>query len=103
RQCLGASCQGRALHRAGSRPAEKGRMTDKTASTLKKAASTNAAAVKQVRDRGPKSRALSPQEFSEIMETAPAREQDPHNLQGSRDSMLEAAIGREVRAFRNKL
>lgn len=78
-------------------------MTDKTASTLKKAASTNAAAVKQVRDRGPKSRALSPQEFSEIMETAPAREQDPHNLQGSRDSMLEAAIGREVRAFRNKL
>jgi transcriptional regulator with XRE-family HTH domain len=29
--------------------------------------------------------------------------QDPHALQGSRDSMLEVAIGREVRAFRNKL
>lgn len=29
--------------------------------------------------------------------------QDPHAMQGSRDSMLEVAIGREVRAFRNKL
>lgn len=30
-------------------------------------------------------------------------EQDPHALQGARDNMLEVAIGREVRAFRNKL
>src|SRR5262245_61815541 len=29
--------------------------------------------------------------------------QDPHALQGARDNMLEVAIGREVRAFRNKL
>jgi transcriptional regulator with XRE-family HTH domain len=32
-----------------------------------------------------------------------AGEQDPHALQGARDNMLEVAIGREVRAFRNKL
>lgn len=30
-------------------------------------------------------------------------EQDPHALTGARDNMLEVAIGREVRAFRNKL
>jgi transcriptional regulator with XRE-family HTH domain len=30
-------------------------------------------------------------------------EQDPHALQGARDNMLEVAIGREVRGFRNKL
>jgi DNA-binding XRE family transcriptional regulator len=29
--------------------------------------------------------------------------QDPHALGGARDNMLEVAIGREVRAFRNKL
>ena len=29
--------------------------------------------------------------------------QDPHALQGSRDNVLEVAIGREVRIFRNKL
>lgn len=34
---------------------------------------------------------------------APPLRQDPHALQGARDSMLEVAIGREVRAFRNKL
>jgi len=33
----------------------------------------------------------------------PVAEQDPHALQGSRDNMLEVSIGREVRAFRNKL
>lgn len=33
----------------------------------------------------------------------PADDQDPHALQGARDNMLEVAIGREVRAFRNKL
>src|SRR5262245_10250733 len=33
----------------------------------------------------------------------PAGEQDPHALQGARDNMLEVAIGREVRGFRNKL
>lgn len=31
------------------------------------------------------------------------RDQDPHALQGARDNLLEVAIGREVRAFRNKL
>jgi transcriptional regulator with XRE-family HTH domain len=31
------------------------------------------------------------------------QEQDPHALQGARDNILEVAIGREVRAFRNKL
>lgn len=30
-------------------------------------------------------------------------EQDPHALTGARDNLLEVAIGREVRAFRNKL
>ncbi len=30
-------------------------------------------------------------------------DQDPHALHGARDNMLEVAIGREVRAFRNKL
>jgi len=30
-------------------------------------------------------------------------EQDPHALQGARDNLLEVAIGREVRAFRNKI
>lgn len=30
-------------------------------------------------------------------------EQDPHALAGARDNLLEVAIGREVRAFRNKL
>lgn len=29
--------------------------------------------------------------------------QDPHALEGARDNMLEVAIGREVRTFRNKL
>ena len=29
--------------------------------------------------------------------------QDPHALDGARDNLLEVAIGREVRAFRNKL
>src|ERR1700737_897945 len=29
--------------------------------------------------------------------------QDPHALSGARDNILEVAIGREVRAFRNKL
>jgi transcriptional regulator with XRE-family HTH domain len=29
--------------------------------------------------------------------------QDPHALEGARDNILEVAIGREVRAFRNKL
>jgi transcriptional regulator with XRE-family HTH domain len=35
--------------------------------------------------------------------TALPSTQDPHALQGARDNMLEVAIGREVRAFRNKL
>ena len=30
-------------------------------------------------------------------------EQDPHALQGARSNLLEVAIGREVRAFRNKI
>lgn len=30
-------------------------------------------------------------------------EQNPHALEGARDNMLEVAIGREVRTFRNKL
>jgi transcriptional regulator with XRE-family HTH domain len=30
-------------------------------------------------------------------------DQDPHALDGARDNLLEVAIGREVRAFRNKL
>lgn len=30
-------------------------------------------------------------------------QQDPHNLEGARDNILEVAIGREVRAFRQKL
>lgn len=34
---------------------------------------------------------------------APALAQDPHALSGSRDNLLEVAIGREVRAFRTKL
>ncbi len=38
-----------------------------------------------------------------IAPAEPPLRQDPHALQGSRDSMLEVAIGREVRAFRNKL
>jgi transcriptional regulator with XRE-family HTH domain len=48
-------------------------------------------------------RALSPEELAETLKAAEAKEQDPHALTGSRDSMLEVAIGREVRAFRNKL
>ncbi len=38
-----------------------------------------------------------------IGKPAPINDQDPHALQGARDNMLEVAIGREVRAFRNKL
>jgi transcriptional regulator with XRE-family HTH domain len=38
-----------------------------------------------------------------IVEKTRAGDQDPHALQGARDNMLEVAIGREVRAFRNKL
>jgi transcriptional regulator with XRE-family HTH domain len=38
-----------------------------------------------------------------VRKPTPAGEQDPHALQGARDNMLEVAIGREVRAFRNKL
>jgi transcriptional regulator with XRE-family HTH domain len=38
-----------------------------------------------------------------LVEKVQASEQDPHALQGARDNMLEVAIGREVRAFRNKL
>ena len=49
-------------------------------------------------------KALSAEEFSEVLDTvAGGKEQDPHALTGARDSMLEVAIGREVRAFRNKL
>lgn len=48
-------------------------------------------------------KALTPQEFEAVMARVEPKEQDPHALQGSRDSMLEVAIGREVRAFRNKL
>jgi len=33
----------------------------------------------------------------------PLTGQDPHALEGARDNLLEVAIGREVRAFRNKL
>ncbi len=36
-----------------------------------------------------------------VPESLPA--QDPHALDGARDNLLEVAIGREVRAFRNKL
>ena len=32
-----------------------------------------------------------------------AAQQDPHNLEGARDNILEVAIGREVRGFRQKL
>lgn len=32
-----------------------------------------------------------------------ARPQDPHELGGARDNLLEVAIGREVRAFRDRL
>lgn len=32
-----------------------------------------------------------------------SRAQDPHALKGARDNLLKVAIGREVRAFRNKL
>lgn len=42
-------------------------------------------------------------DLGDLTERVEAKEQDPHALQGSRDSMLEVAIGREVRAFRNKL
>src|SRR5262245_24187356 len=38
-----------------------------------------------------------------VVERTRAGDQDPHALQGARDNMLEVAIGREVRAFRNKL
>jgi transcriptional regulator with XRE-family HTH domain len=38
-----------------------------------------------------------------LTEASGTRHQDPHALQGARDNMLEVAIGREVRAFRNKL
>jgi transcriptional regulator with XRE-family HTH domain len=38
-----------------------------------------------------------------LAEKVQPSEQDPHALQGARDNMLEVAIGREVRAFRNKL
>jgi transcriptional regulator with XRE-family HTH domain len=38
-----------------------------------------------------------------IGKSAAPDDQDPHALQGARDNMLEVAIGREVRAFRNKL
>lgn len=38
-----------------------------------------------------------------IGKAQPVNDQDPHALQGARDNMLEVAIGREVRAFRNKL
>jgi transcriptional regulator with XRE-family HTH domain len=38
-----------------------------------------------------------------VRKPTPAGEQDPHALEGARDNMLEVAIGREVRAFRNKL
>lgn len=38
-----------------------------------------------------------------IGKSGPPDDQDPHALQGARDNMLEVAIGREVRAFRNKL
>ena len=49
-------------------------------------------------------KALSAEEFSDVLDTvAGGKEQDPHALTGARDSMLEVAIGREVRAFRNKL
>lgn len=37
------------------------------------------------------------------MPTAPPPEQDPHATDGARDNMLEVAIGREVKAFRNRL
>jgi transcriptional regulator with XRE-family HTH domain len=33
----------------------------------------------------------------------PALRQDPHDLGGARENMLEAAIGREVKGFRSKL
>ncbi len=46
---------------------------------------------------------LSPAEFAEVVQAVSPKEQDPHALHGARDSMLEVAIGREVRAFRNKL
>jgi transcriptional regulator with XRE-family HTH domain len=49
-------------------------------------------------------KALSPEELVEALQSAVGtKEQDPHALSGARDSMLEVAIGREVRAFRNKL
>ncbi len=40
---------------------------------------------------------------SPLPTAAPFEGQDPHALDGARDNMLEVAIGREVRSFRNKL
>lgn len=48
---------------------------------------------------------LNPQEtlFTVVTRSPPTALQDPHELEGARDNLLEVAIGREVRAFRTKL
>ena len=73
-------------------------MNQKSESPPKKIATAEAATGNR---KGRK--ALSAAEFSVVLETVVPKDQDPHALQGARDSMLEVAIGREVRAFRNKL
>lgn len=84
----------------------KGRMSQKSGSPLKKPAKSETVSADGCLETEHRKR-LSPEEFSEVLGAAGSKEQDqdqdPHALQGSRDSMLEVAIGREVRAFRNKL
>jgi len=80
------------------------RMNQRPGNPLKKPAATETTDVQpggEAKDR----KALSPAEFDAVLQTTVGvkEEQDPHALQGARDSMLEVAIGREVRAFRNKL
>lgn len=60
-------------------------------------ASTAAAMSKDRRDEA-RGRSKSPDGPRAALPT-----QDPHALGGARDNLLEVAIGREVRAFRNKL
>ena len=81
-------------------------MSQKSGSPLKKPAKSETVSADGCLETEHRKR-LSPEEFSEVLGAAGSKEQDqdqdPHALQGSRDSMLEVAIGREVRAFRNKL
>ena len=49
------------------------------------------------------SRTNDPPAATDSVASGPVVGQDPHALDGARDNILEVAIGREVRAFRNKL